>query len=187
MSRRRPQIQQRKVIFVGCEGESERGYGGLLQDLADARGLRVHIQAENLHPAGDPLARVERALKRLEHISKTRGAIRDRFILLDTDQVVLHPQRAQLARSLAAHHGIILVWQDPAVEGVLLRDLAGMTDRRPPDAPSALQALESAWPGYAKAMSRADLAARIDLEGVLRAAAVEPELRQLLQCIGLMA
>jgi hypothetical protein len=39
MSRRRPFRQQRVPIFVGCEGESERGYVAFLGRLAEQAGL----------------------------------------------------------------------------------------------------------------------------------------------------
>jgi hypothetical protein len=33
MSRRRPSIARRKRVFLGCEGKSEAGYGGLVAQI----------------------------------------------------------------------------------------------------------------------------------------------------------
>ena len=52
MNRRRPPyIQQRRPVFIGCEGASEVGYAGLLQDLLRDASLPVHLVIENLDSA----------------------------------------------------------------------------------------------------------------------------------------
>jgi hypothetical protein len=43
-------IERRARIFLGCEGESEQGYGAFLQRLADAKNIKVHVVAVNLQP-----------------------------------------------------------------------------------------------------------------------------------------
>lgn len=187
MIRRVPHIPQRRVIYVGCEGSSEEGYARLLQEIAAAQGLGIHLKIDVLHPgAGDPLARMEMAVQRLERLRRTRGAPAERFIFLDFDQAARDPQRAQRAIQLAARHNISIVWQRPAFEATLLRHLPNRADRQPPDTPAALQALRREWPDYQKPMTARDLAARIDLGCVLRAAAVEPELQVFLRCLGLI-
>ena len=62
MNRRRI-IERRARVFLGCEGESEQGYGAFLQRLADDNALHVHILAVNLQPAGDPLTLAEKAVR----------------------------------------------------------------------------------------------------------------------------
>lgn len=55
----------RRSIFIGCEGESERGYVAFLGRLAEQVGLAVHLDPVVLQPGGgDPLAIVELAVKR---------------------------------------------------------------------------------------------------------------------------
>jgi len=184
---RRPHIPLKRVIYVGCEGRSEAGYARLLQTIANSEQLSVHLHVEELHPgAGDPLARVEMAVQRLARLSRTRGAINDRFALLDFDQAEREPQRAERARQLAQANSIEIVWQRPTLEAVLLRHLPNRTAHRPPDAHAAMQALRRDWPDYEKATPAQVLATRIDRAGVLRAATVEPELEALLRCIGLV-
>ena len=84
MSRRKPHIAQRTPIYIGCEGQSEVEYGFLIRSMAEAAGLPVHLRIEDLQ-AGDPLARVERAIARTAYIQRSRERFRHRFILLDTD------------------------------------------------------------------------------------------------------
>jgi hypothetical protein len=188
MTRRRaPHIPQRRPVYIGCEGASEFNYAGFLQDLLREAGLPVHLVVEELGPgAGDPLARVEMAVRRLAHLRRTRTAPAERFVLLDFDQAERDPQRADLARRTAAEADIVIVWQRPCFEAVLLRHLQGRAGHRPPDTPRAGQALVRDWPEYEKPMTRADLARRLDLAAVLRAAVVEPELEALLSCLGIL-
>ena len=188
MTRRRPpHIPQRRPVYIGCEGASEVSYAGFLQDLIRAADLPVHLVVQELGPgAGDPLARVDMAVRRLALLRRTRTMPAERFVLLDFDQAVRDPQRADRAQRTAADNDIVIVWQRPCFEAVLLRHLQGRAGNRPPDTPGAGRALVRDWPEYEKPMTRADLARRLDLAAVLRAAAVEPELDALLRCLGLL-
>lgn len=188
MTRRHPPyIAQRRPVYIGCEGASEASYARFLEDLVRKAGLPVHLVVDELAPgAGDPLARVEMAINRLTHLRRTRTSPADRFLLLDHDQVALDRNRAQKAQRLAADKKIIIIWQDPCFEAVLLRHLDGRTGHRPPDTLSTERALVRDWPEYKKPMTRTDLAKRLNLQAVLRAASVEPGLETLLRCIGLL-
>ncbi len=188
MTRRRPpHIPQRRPVYIGCEGASEVSYASFLQDLLYDAALPVHLVVEELGPgAGDPLARVDMAVRRIAHLRRTRTAPAERFVLLDFDQAERDPQRAQRAIRTADDNKIVIVWQRPCFEAVLLRHLPNCATRRPPDTPEAGRALLREWPEYEKPMTRADLARRLDRESILRAAAVEPELRALLRCLGLI-
>ncbi len=179
-------MPERRPVFIGCEGASEVAYAGLLGDMLRQAGLPVHLVVYDLgRGAGDPLARVQRAVQRLEQLRRTLIAPRERFLLLDSDQAAHDPARADRARHLAAQHNIAIVWQEPCFEALLLRHLPDCTTRRPPETPGALRVLEREWPGYTKPLSRATLAERIDRDAVHRAAGVERELRVLLHCLGL--
>jgi hypothetical protein len=181
-----PSIPERRPVFIGCEGESEVAYAGLLQDMLREARLHVHLDVHDLgRGAGDPLSRVQLAVQRLAQLRRTRIAPPERFILLDGDQAARDSARARCARHLAAQHEIAIVWQEPCFEALLLRHLPDCTTRRPPDTPEAVRVLEREWPGYKKPVSRATLAGRIDRDAVRRAAGVERELRALLRCLGL--
>jgi hypothetical protein len=188
MSRRRPPfIPLRRPVYIGCEGASEVGYAGFLQDLLRDADLPVHLHIDELGPGtGDPLSRIEMAVLRLRQLQRKRSAPPERFALLDSDQAERDPQRAERAMRLAADNDITIVWQRPCFEAVLLRHIEGRAGHRPPDSPGAIRALEREWPGYAKPMTRANLARRIDRAAVLRVAVVEPDFEALLRCIGLL-
>ncbi|MEI9985375.1 MAG: hypothetical protein WDN69_20610 [Aliidongia sp.] len=149
--------------------------------------MPVYLKIEELGPgAGDPLARIEMAVGRIDFQRRKRMAPSASFALLDEDQAVRDPQRAGRARRLATENDIAIIWQRPCFEAVLLRHLPDRTTYRPPDTPEAIRALEREWPGYAKPLERAALAKRLDLNAVLRAATVEPELAVLLRVLGLL-
>jgi len=183
-----PQIPLRRQVYIGCEGASERSYAALLQDLVRAAGLSLYLNIEELGPgAGDPLARIEMAVRRIDLQRRKRITPVASFAILDEDQALRDRQRAHLARRLAADNGITIIWQSPCFEAVLLRHLPDRSTHRPPDTPGALRALEREWPGYQKPMDRSALARRVDLDAVSRAAAVEPQLAALLRAVGLLA
>ena len=188
MSRRRPpHIPQRRPVYVGCEGASEFSYVGFLQDLIEEAGLPVHLVKKDLgQGAGDPLARIEMAVGHLAHLKQTRIAPPERFVLLDFDQAESDPHRADRAMQLADGNNIVIVWQRPCFEAVLLRHLHGRTAHRPPDTHVSGQVLVREWLDYVKPMTRAALARRLDRAAVIRAASVEPELKVLLHCIRLL-
>lgn len=188
MSRRRPpHLPQRRPVYIGCEGASEVGYAGFLQDLLRVAEKPVHLIVEDLGlGAGDPLARIEMAVRRLARLRRTRTAPAERFVLFDFDQAERNPQRAEQARRMAADHDIVILWQRPCFEAVLLRHLEGRAWHRPPDTPGAGRAIVREWPEYEKPMTRANLARRLNLAAVMRAAAVEPDLASLLRCLGLL-
>jgi hypothetical protein len=183
--RRASSIPQRRPVFIGCEGQSEVSYANFLLDLVNEAGVPVHLEVSDLG-GGDPLSRIEKAIRRLEHLNRTRTALKERFALLDYDQVERDPQRADQAARKAADHNITIVWQRPCFEAMLLRHLPRCEASRPSDTLIAESRLRDQWPDYVKPMSRNKLAHRLDIECVRRAAKVEPELAILLQCIGLI-
>ncbi len=185
--RRRPYIQPKKPVFLGCEGESEAAYGQFLTDHLQAASLPVHLQVEVLAPgAGDPLSRVQRTLGFIARREKQRSRFWSKAILLDYDQAQAAPGRLTQARRLARDAGIALIWQNPCHEALLLRHMPGCSHRRPLDCNTAEQALVRIWPEYRKPMARGQLARRIDFAAVQRAATVEPKLRAFLRQIGLL-
>lgn len=187
MTRRRPIIEPKRPSYLGCEGQSEVAYGQVLNDLLRSARLPVHLHVEALVPgAGDPLARVERALMRIARRERQRVKFEFKAILLDSDQAAKEPQRARRAKQVAREHGIRLIWQVPCHEALLLRHMPNCSARRPPTCADAEQALKRIWPGYEKPMPRARLAERINLGAVRQAAEVEPDLKAFVGTIGLL-
>lgn len=186
MRGRRGARPQRKRLFVGCEGDSERGYAALLQRYAECDGLLVHIDPVLLQPGGgDPCALVERALTLLAQRERRHGEpYAERFVILDTDKLRQSPQRDARARQIAERAGLLLVWQNPCHEAMLLRHLETCANLQPPTTPLAIQQLRHRWPAYEKGMAAVRLAERIDLAGARRVAQNDVELAALLAAIG---
>jgi hypothetical protein len=69
---------------------------------------------------------------------------------------------------------------------MLLRHLDAFAQNRPPTSAAAEAMLKAAWPDYRKPMTKIQLARRIDLDAVQRAAAVEPSLSVFLREITLL-
>jgi hypothetical protein len=186
MSRRRPFRPQRVPIFVGCEWESERGYVTFLGRLAEQAGLAVHLDPLVLQPGGgDPLAIVELAVKRLSQGRRKQTDYAAHFVMLDRDKWGQAPARDAQVAGVAARAGLLLIWQDPCHEAMLLRHLEGCDTRRPPNTTIAQADLRQLWAGYSKPMDGAGLSRRLDHAAVLRAIAVEPGLALMINTIGL--
>ena len=185
MRRRAHHRPERKPIFVGCEGDSEVSYIAFISDLAEAARLPVFIRPIALRE-GDPLSRVEKAIRLIDDNRKKRVDYAARFILMDSDQIALAPDRAEQAKLRAIKNKISIIWQDPCHEALLLRHFAGHETKRPKTAIASAKQLVKQWPGYTKGMSRQDIAKVLSLEAVRRAATVEQELKSFLTDIGLV-
>lgn len=182
--RARRTIERRARIFLGCEGESEQGYGAFLQRLADAKGLKVHVVAVNLQPAGDPMKLAQKAVMALDREVKRGGPFAAQAVMFDTDLLADLRDKGREVKDILARKGFITIWQRPDHEGFLLRHFDGHQRDDPPRGVS-MDALKTLWSGYHKNMSAAELQAKLGLEHVLRASGVEPELNTLLKGLGL--
>jgi len=184
MTRRAPHIPQRRRIFLGCEGQSELGYGTLLARIArELPDVHIHIDARVLQPgAGDPFALVTRAAQVIANDEERREPYAIRAVLLDMGAVQINATAA----TAATRHGIQhIIWQSPDHEALLLRHLPGCQQRRPPRGAS-LAALRREWADYEKGRSAQQLATRITLDGIRQACAVEADLRVFLTAIGIL-
>ena len=187
MRSRRRIVPQRRRVFVGCEGDSERGYAALLDELLDGIRPDRHLDIVPLQPgAGDPLQLVERALAHIAADARKRGrpSYIERAILLDHDRRTDNPDRGAQAEAQARANKLRLIWQQPCFEALLLRHLPNCRDLRPPVTARAVAELERHWPGYVKGLPKTRLAERVDAAAVRQAAAVEPELAAFLRTIG---
>lgn len=181
MRPKRPHLPLRRRIFLGCEGESERGYGALLARLIDDRHKRVHLDTVVLQPgAGDPLALIERAASLMAQRTRRGGPFAACAVLIDSDTQGRVPARDARAAALARTIGLRIIWQSPCHEGLLLRHLAGCEALRPPDVRQAEAELLKRWPNYRKGMPAARLATVFGVTDVIRAARDEPDLRAFL-------
>ncbi len=180
-------IPRRKLILVLCEGKSERGYAALLQRLADAKKVAVHIDSSVIK-SGDPSVLVDRAIAEIELRKRRNGSIPEkRFLMLDTD-LLGDEWKRQRINQRAKKEGIKLVRQQLCFEAFLLRHFEGHEDDDPATSAEALKRLQKVWPNYHKGASAADLAKMIGLEGVQRAAKcrLNKDIIGLLDAIGLV-
>lgn len=187
MTRRRSIIAPRTPVFLGCEGESEQAYGQVLNDLLREANRPVHLEVMNLNPgAGDPIARLRKAGQEIVRRRQRRSEFRLQVVLMDSDQIDADGKRRQQAEWCAQDLGIRIIWQEPCHEAMLLRHLDGFAQNRPLTSRAAEAMLRAAWPDYRKPMTKIQLARRIDLDAVQRAAAVEPSLSAFLREITLL-
>lgn len=188
MSRgRSPRFAPRRRVFLGCEGASELGYAAFLAHLARERRLPLHIDGVLLQPgAGDHCALVERAIDLLRENVRRDGPYEHRAILLDSDRLGRSPERDARARRLAEEARLLLIWQEPCYEALVLRHLDGCATLRPPTAGEALRLLRQRWGDYAKATPARRLVERLDEASLRRAVQVEPELARFLRLIRLI-
>lgn len=172
-------------MFLGCEGQSEQGYGKRLEALLNEPRKRFHFDAVLLQPgAGDASVLIGVALDKMCREEEKYGAYDHRAILLDSDTRGVAPDRMLRAIAEARKKGVLLIWQEPCHEALLLRHLEGTQTKRPKTAGQADAALQRAWRGYSKPMHASGLKLRIDRAAVLRAAAVEAGLRDFLNMVG---
>ncbi|WP_208642211.1 hypothetical protein [Methylobacterium terrae] len=145
MTRSPRKIPQRRRIFLGCEGESERSYGVLLGRLVEARHRRVHIDAVILQPGGgDPLALVELAARQARRRADLGEDYAFKAVLLDGDTTGRNPDRDAKVAGTAERNGLMLIWQIPCHEALILRHLEGC-------APCAQRTAPGRWKSFRSA------------------------------------
>lgn len=182
----RTRIPQRRRVFLGCEGESERGYGALIRRLLENRRRDVHLHVVLLRPGGgDPLALIELARKRIiEGERKSDTPYAHRAVLIDHDRLGQAPTRDAQITPIVQAARIRIIWQRPCHEALLLRHIDGCQQLQPPTSVQALTALRQRCPGYAKGMPALRLAEWINDAAIERARQVEAELNGFLADIG---
>ena len=186
MRRHRLGRPQRRTVFLGCEGDSERAYGALISRLHEEHRHDLYLHVVLLKPGGgDPLTLVERACHSIVEYERKRDIrYAVRAVLLDGDRRGQSPQRDMRMVELAQSTHLRFIWQEPCHEALLLRHLEGCQTLRPPSSALAMVELRRRWPDYVKGISAVQLAKRISIREIAWAASVEPSLREFLYAIG---
>lgn len=175
---------QRKTVFLATEGKSETGYGRWLGNLAREHGIAATIQIEEMK-GGDAIGVVNKALKKLAHIERSRGAYDIRAALLDRDPREERASFVARAEALARREGIHLIWQVPSHEAFLLRHFPGQQRQLQHDAKEAKSRLGAVWPRrYEKGMSGREYGQVLTTDHLTRARKAEPQLDAFLRKIG---
>ncbi len=174
-------VRKRARFFLAVEGESEQSFVAWLQGLSE-KDHHIFLDAVVLGGGGFP-SMLEKAVSFHERRSKTRGAYRDRFLMVDQDRVMHGDWSIEKLRREAAKHKMLLVVQRPNHEGLLLR-LMGTKGRDIPEGSGALTQIRTQWPSYEKPVNAHTLARRFSLEDLLRVSAVDADLGMLLKHLG---
>ena len=182
--RRRVQVEPRRVVFIGVEGKSERAFAQFLACCCEEAGLHLHL---NVKPGngGDSVSVVEEARRRLEK-HPARNEIRDRIVLLDRDRIRQDLEAGRDARALASRWNIEIIFQEPNLEGLLLRLHPGQERRKVAPGDTERELLK-VWPEYRKPPTADQLRRRFDLSALRRAARHDRELGRFLTIPGLEA
>ncbi len=179
-----PKRPQRKRVFLGCEGDSERSYGAWLQAVAED--YKIHITIDTYPDTGggnQPYDIIERCMLEMLHREKQYGPYIARAILLDSDNIKNDPNRNNNAIQQARAKNIQVILQDFEHEAFLLRHIAGH-EHTQPNKGEGRAALQAAWPKYRRKFGKVQLYDKFGLEDLRRVCTVEPELREFLRIIG---
>jgi len=148
-------IAARRPVFLGCEGESEQAYCIVLEDIINQTIRNVHLETTLLgEGAGSPLAKIKKAIKKIEHYERTRSKFWKKAVLIDSDVIEQNAEQKNETENLAFLHGIRIIWQNPCHEAFLLRHLPNCAQLRPPTSVLSNSALIAQWPNYQKPMPR---------------------------------
>lgn len=187
MHRRRPLVQPRRVIFIGVEGKNDRAFAQFLQVCCDEEGRHLHVAIKTGN-GGDSVHVVKETIRQtIRHLTRHPGKqdISAKLVLLDGDRIEQDRQARRDAKAVASESGLKIIFQNPNLEGLLLRLHQGH-ERRQIKPGDSMTELQKVWPEYRKSSLTADrLRKRFDVSDVRRAAKYDDDLRTLLNVLGL--
>jgi hypothetical protein len=176
--------QQKKRVFVGCEGKCEYTYGAFLSTYIDSVRDDRHLDRHNLG-GGDPLALIEAAIGIIDREEEKYGAYLHKVIFMDSDLLGRSAERDKRFRSLVASKNIQIVWQKPCFEALILRHLPKCHTKQPTSTKVAMSSLQRDWKTYSKQILAQDLLDRVDFSTFPQIRSVEPDLDAFLKTIGI--
>lgn len=177
-------VKPRIRTFFGGEGKGETAFCSWLEDLRNCEEKRHHHDIHNLL-GGDIPSLVSKALKTRKRRNLNKpGNFAKSFLLLDRDRYIQDSVRAVKAEQDAITSELILVWQSPNLEGLLLKLFPDCESHEFPPA-KTIHELKKHWPKYQKNFSRKDLRDRFGVEDLIRAAKYDKNLKKLLTELGL--
>ena len=183
MPRRRP-IEPRRVIFIGVEGKNDRAFAKFLQSCCDGAGLHLHLNVMT-GSGGDSVAVVREAARRLKRHLDRKDNISYSLVMLDRDRYAQDVQAGRDAQAVASKSKLKIIFQNPNLEGLLLRLHQGHESREIA-AGDSMAELRKVWPEYRKSSLTADqLKRRFTVSDLRRAARHDQGLRRLLDVLGL--
>ena len=182
MPQRRP-VEPRRVIFIGVEGKNDRAFAKFLQSCCNGAGLHLHLNVMT-GSGGDSVAVVRETARRLTRKFDKRD-ISHSLVLLDRDRYTQDVQAGRDAQAVASKSKLKIIFQNPNLEGLLLRLHQGHESREIA-AGDSMAELRKVWPEYRKSSLTADqLKRRFTVSDLRRAARHDQGLRRLLDVLGL--
>lgn len=177
--------KEKTRFFIGAEGEGEQSFVKWIQQLCDKQGLSVYLDCKNLAGGGYSSLVKKAAIHRDQRLEK--GVYKACFLFADTDRSTTGDWTLERFRSEAAAKDLVLCCQHPKLEALFVRLHPGKESATIPTTAAASQQLQTLWATYEKPADAFTLARRFSLDDLLRAAGAQPELKEFLKTIGLMA
>ena len=182
---RRRTVEARRVIFIGVEGKSDQAFVQFLQSCCNREGLHLHLKVETGN-GGDSVTVVKEAARRLTRKLDKRE-IWHSLVLLDGDRYAQDVQAGRDPQTMASKSKLEIIFQNPNLEGLLLRLHQGY-ENRTIVADDSITELRKVWPEYRKSSLTAEqLKRRFTVSDLRRAGLYDKGLRRLLDVIGLWA
>lgn len=180
--RRRRLVTPRVPIFFGVEGKSEQALVKFLQHLCDDHERNLALACAK-GSGGNTVTVVREANRSLQRRSGRRQ-YKKRVVLLDRDRVAEDREAGLDAEMTASKLGFNIIFQDPNLEGLLIRLHKGSEKKRVRKGTERAR-LQKLWPEYRKPPTADQLIQRFGLDDLRRAARHDKELAQLLKILGL--
>lgn len=181
--RRTKLVEPKRVIFIGVEGKSDLAFTRFLQFCCDEEGLYLHLNVTT-GSGGDSVSVVREAARRLK-MHPGRGDISHSLVLLDRDRYPQDVQAGRDAQAVASKAKLEIIFQNPNLEGLLLRLYLGHESRKIV-AGDSMAELRTVWPEYKKSSLTAEqLRGRFAVSDLRRVARYDQGLRKLLDVLGL--
>lgn len=183
MPQRGPPVKPRRVVFIGVEGRSDRAFAQFLRRCCDKEGRHLH-GAIKTGTGGDSVDVVKETTRHLTRHSDKRD-ISAKLVLPDEDRIEQDRKAGRDAQAVASERGWEIIFQNPNLEGLLLR-LHQRHENRQSKAGDSMAELCKVWPEYSKSSLTADqLTGRLNVSDMQRAARHDNDLRTLLNVLGL--
>lgn len=177
-------VPQRRRVYFGCEGRSERSYIQWLLKVLQKRGFHFYFDTE-IAGGGDPLAIVQASVNAKRRKERSGGKFEAAAILLDSDKLGISKVRDTEAVRLASANECKLFWQEFDHESFLLRHTVG-NERTWPGRGKTHDALCKVWPTYENPADASWLLERVDYSDWIRALQEHKEQQSFFHDLGLL-